>query len=89
MKESVAATERLKIAPKAGRIVPEFDRPDIREVLCRVGRMKYLRPLYKAQGATQATRDLARAIFTEASPSYHSLSRRVVQGVIDGYEETK
>jgi hypothetical protein len=56
-------------------------------VLLRVGRMKYLRPLYKALGATAATRDLARSIFAEASPGYHSLSRRVVQGVIDTYKE--
>jgi len=57
--------------------------PRIREVLLRVGRMKYLRPLYSALGATPATRALAREIFALASPGYHGLSRRVVQGVLD------
>jgi leukotriene A-4 hydrolase/aminopeptidase len=62
---------------------PVFGR--IREVLVRVGRMKYLRPLYKALGATPRTRALAREIFAEASPGYHSLSRRVAQGVIESW----
>jgi leukotriene A-4 hydrolase/aminopeptidase len=76
--------EWLCIAAASG-YEPAF--PRIREVLIRIGRMKYLRPLYKALGATAATRDLARSIFAEASPGYHGLSRRVVQGVIDGYQE--
>lgn len=57
----------------------------VREVLSRVGRMKYLRPLYTALGHTAATRILAREIFAQAAPGYHSLSRRVVQGVMDRY----
>jgi leukotriene-A4 hydrolase len=59
--------------------------PRIREVLTRVGRMKYLRPLYSALGATEGTRALARDIFAKASKGYHGLSRRVVQGVLDKY----
>jgi leukotriene-A4 hydrolase len=57
----------------------------IREVLTRVGRMKYLRPLYNALGATERTRALAREIFAAASPTYHGLSRRVVAGVLEKY----
>jgi leukotriene A-4 hydrolase/aminopeptidase len=57
----------------------------IREVLSRVGRMKYLRPLYTALGATERTRALARGIFAAASPTYHGLSRRVVSGVLEKY----
>ena len=57
----------------------------IREVLSRVGRMKYLRPLYGALGATERTRALARDIFAAESPSYHGLSRRVVSGVLEKY----
>ncbi|MBK9968307.1 MAG: M1 family metallopeptidase [Holophagales bacterium] len=57
----------------------------IREVLSRVGRMKYLRPLYTALGATERTRALARDIFAAQSPSYHGLSRRVVSGVLEKY----
>lgn len=59
--------------------------PKIREVLSRVGRMKYLRPLYNALGATERTRALARDIFAAASPTYHGLSRRVVAGVLEKY----
>ncbi|MRR11223.1 hypothetical protein EG835_01750, partial [bacterium] len=50
-----------------------------------VGRMKYLRPLYTALGATERTRALARDIFAAESPAYHGLSRRVVSGVLEKY----
>ena len=59
--------------------------PRIREVLLRVGRMKYLRPLYSALGLNPRTRTLAREIFAAASPGYHGLSRRVVQSVLEAY----
>jgi leukotriene A-4 hydrolase/aminopeptidase len=59
--------------------------PRIREVLLRVGRMKYLRPLYGALGQHPRTRALAREIFAAASPGYHGLSRRVVQAVLGAY----
>jgi hypothetical protein len=59
--------------------------PRIREVLLRVGRMKYLRPLYGALGQHARTRALAREIFAAASPGYHGLSRRVVQSVLETY----
>lgn len=62
---------------------PAFAR--IREVLMRVGRMKYLRPLYGALGGSPRTRALAREIFAAASPGYHGLSRRVVQSVLEAY----
>ena len=59
--------------------------PKLREVLARVGRMKYLRPLFSALGATERTRALAREIFAAASPTYHALSRRVVSGILEKY----
>jgi hypothetical protein len=59
----------------------------IREVLVSVGRMKYLRPLYGALGAHPRTRALAREIFRAAAPGYHALSRRVVESVMEKYEE--
>ncbi len=59
--------------------------PRIREVLLRVGRMKYLRPLYGALGQSPRTRALAREIFAAASPGYHGLSRRVVASVLESY----
>ena len=74
--------EWLTIAAGSG-YEPAFGK--IREVLSRVGRMKYLRPLYGALGATERTRALAREIFAAASPTYHGLSRRVVAGVLEKY----
>jgi len=59
--------------------------PKVREVLTRIGRMKYLRPLYGALGRHARTRALAREIFAAASAGYHALSRRVVEGVIAKY----
>ncbi len=59
--------------------------PRLREVLLRVGRMKYLRPLYGALGQHPRTRALARELFAAASPGYHGLSRRVVQSVLEAY----
>jgi aminopeptidase N len=61
--------------------------PRLREVLTRVGRMKYLRPLYAAMGRHARTRALAREVFAAAAPRYHSLSRRVAASVIDKYED--
>ena len=63
---------------------PAFAR--LREVLLTVGRMKYLRPLYGAMGRHERTRALARAVFAEAAPRYHGLSRRVATSVIERYE---
>ena len=59
--------------------------PRIREVLTRVGRMKYLRPLYGALGGHPRTRALAQEIFAAAAPGYHTLSRRVVEAVMEQY----
>ncbi|HXK12344.1 MAG TPA: M1 family metallopeptidase [Vicinamibacteria bacterium] len=65
---------------------PAFGR--LEEVLRRVGRMKYLRPLYGAMGRHPRTRALARQVFAEAAPRYHVLSRRVASSVIEKYPET-
>ena len=59
--------------------------PRIREVLLRVGRMKYLRPLYSALGEHARTRTLAKEVFAAASPGYHGLSRRVVSSVLEKF----
>jgi leukotriene-A4 hydrolase len=63
---------------------PVFGR--VREVLLTVGRMKYLRPLFGALGKHPRTRALAREIYAAAAPSYHILSRRVVESVMEQYD---
>jgi len=60
--------------------------PRVREVLMRVGRMKYVRPLYQALGKTEAGRRLGRELFAAAAPTYHALTRRVAEGVLEKYE---
>ena len=62
---------------------PVFGR--VREILTRVGRMKYLRPLYTALGRHERTRALAREIFAEATAGYHGVARRVVETVMEKY----
>jgi len=62
---------------------PAFER--LREVLMRVGRLKYLRRLYSAMGRHPRTRQLARDTFAAAAPTYHPLSRRIVEGLIEKY----
>jgi leukotriene-A4 hydrolase len=63
---------------------PVFAR--VRQVLSRVGRMKYLRPLYAALGRHPRTRALAREVFAQARPGYHALSRRVIESVLEKYD---
>ena len=62
---------------------PVFDR--VRKVLTTVGRMKYVRPLYKALGGHPRTRALAKETFARASHAYHALTRRVAETVIEDY----
>ena len=75
--------EWLCIAAGSG-YEPTFER--VGQMLATVGRMKYVRPLYQALGKTEAGRALARAVFAQASSSYHGLTRRVAEGVIAKYE---
>jgi aminopeptidase N len=74
--------EWLTIAA-ASDYAPVFAR--VKDVLVRVGRMKYLRPLYKALGEHPRTRALAREVYAAASPGYHELSRRASEAVMDKY----
>jgi leukotriene-A4 hydrolase len=60
---------------------PVFGR--IREVLTRVGRMKFLRPLFVALGKHARTQQLGREIYDAARETYHSLSRRVIEATIE------
>ena len=60
---------------------PVFAR--IREVLTRVGRMKFLRPLFAALGKHARTQQLGREIYHAAKDTYHSLSRRVIESTME------
>lgn len=69
---------RLAIASGYDEVLPETER-----VLCSVGRMKYLLPLYTALLARPETAALARRVFEKASASYHPIARAVVKGRIE------
>ncbi len=56
--------------------------PAVEALLLRVGRMKFLVPLYGELLARPETRDLAKAIFAKAAPGYHPIARAVVRGRI-------
>jgi hypothetical protein len=58
--------------------------PRVREVLTEVGRMKYLKPLYRALMRHEETARLAREIYADVQASYHPLSRGSVEGIIAG-----
>jgi hypothetical protein len=56
--------------------------PRTAEVLGQVGRMKYLKPLYRALSASPETRTLARETFERASAGYHPIARQVIAGML-------
>ena len=56
--------------------------PRVAQVLAEVGRMKFLRPLYGALVADPKTRTLAEETFAKLRPSYHPISRQVVESVL-------
>ncbi|MBV8714163.1 MAG: M1 family metallopeptidase [Chloroflexi bacterium] len=54
------------------------------QVLGLVGRMKYLRPLYRALAEGNDTRALASQLFDQFAPRYHPIAREVVRAVLSG-----
>jgi leukotriene-A4 hydrolase len=56
--------------------------PAIRDFLSRVGRGKYLKPLYRTLHANPETRAMAREIFETCKDRYHSVARAAVQRIL-------
>jgi leukotriene-A4 hydrolase len=52
--------------------------PRVEAFLGEIGRMKYLKPLYRALLARPATRPLARRAFARYQASYHPIARHVI-----------
>jgi toxin ParE1/3/4 len=65
----VEATERLETFPLSGRVVPEFERAELREVIFRSYRMVYLLvdDLVTIPRVVHAARDLPRLALDEPS----------------------
>ncbi len=59
--------------------------PKIRAFLSEVGRMKYLRPIYKAMANSERTRALASEIYSATKDSLHQLSANVIGQEIEKY----
>ena len=60
--------------------------PRVEDVLGRVGRMKYLRPLYVALARNEATRSLASSCFSRFRDGYHPIAQQVVEGVLKQHD---
>jgi aminopeptidase N len=56
--------------------------PALDEFLTGMGRRKFLRPLYQALQDNPKTRDLARAIYARARPTYHPISAASVDAIL-------
>jgi len=56
--------------------------PALESFLVRVGRMKFVVPLFRALSATEAGRARATAIFEKARPGYHPLTVQAVEKVL-------
>lgn len=57
--------------------------PNIHEFLNRVGRRKFLTPLYKAMMHDPETKSMAKEIYAEARKNYHAVSIRTLDEVVE------
>jgi hypothetical protein len=71
----------LEHAAAAG-YAPAF--PELEAFLTRVGRIKFLEPLYRAMVSNAATQDLAREIYAKARPRYHPIAVTAIDAVVSG-----
>jgi leukotriene-A4 hydrolase len=55
----------------------------LREFLVRVGRRKFLEPIYTALSKTETGKKLASDIYKTARPNYHSVSYRTIDEILD------
>lgn len=60
--------------------------PALEEFLVRVGRRKFLAPLYGALAATPEGKEWALRVYERARPGYHAVSRGTIDGIL-GWEE--
>jgi hypothetical protein len=56
--------------------------PRVEEVLAGVGRMKYLRPLYRALIARAETRPVAERVYRAQREAMHPIARQLVEGLL-------
>jgi leukotriene-A4 hydrolase len=56
--------------------------PRVEDVLGRIGRMKYLKPLYRALARRDDTRAVAHDLFERFAPRYHPIAQQVVRSIL-------
>jgi leukotriene-A4 hydrolase len=56
--------------------------PRVEELLGHIGRMKYLKPLYRALHGRAETKTLARDLFAKLRGSYHPIAQQVVRATM-------
>lgn len=71
----------LTVATEAG---DEAVLPKVEEVLGRVGRMKYLKPLYRALAKRPTTKARGQALFERYRPRYHPIAQQVLGNLVKG-----
>jgi hypothetical protein len=52
------------------------------QFLVRVGRRKFLSPIYKELAQTATGLEMARKIYEKAKPNYHAVSRGTIEGIL-------
>lgn len=70
----------LTLACESGQGTPWL--AAVEGVVTRLGRMKYLRPLYKALFAHEPTKAAAKALFAKLKGRYHPIAQHVLAGVL-------
>jgi leukotriene-A4 hydrolase len=56
--------------------------PRTEQVLGQVGRMKYLKPLYRALAAQPSLREVARRVFSSHRDGYHPIAQQIIEGML-------
>lgn len=72
----------LELAAKH-RYEPAYERME--SFLIRVGRRKFLTPIYRALAETEEGKAQARKIYEKARPGYHSISRGTIDKLLEVY----
>jgi len=56
--------------------------PRVEELLAHIGRMKYLKPIFKALAGRAETKPLARELFERFREQYHPIAQQMLRGVL-------
>jgi hypothetical protein len=70
----------LTLACESGQGAPWL--APVEAVVTRLGRMKYLRPLYKGLASHEPTKAAAKALFAKLKGRYHPIAQHVLAGVL-------